>query len=89
MRIAREATRVSCRRVAKWIQSYLDGELDASQARSTAAHLEECRRCGLEARTYEALRVAIAAAGDATTRLEPAAVHRLRAFAATQSCRAG
>ena len=47
---------MSCHQVGKVLQSYLDDELDPDAARKVAAHLEDCRRCGLEAETYEALK---------------------------------
>jgi len=73
-----------CRRVARVLQSYLDGEMDPPTAKAVTEHLEECRRCGLEASTYTAIRTAVAAAGaDAGAHLavEPAALARLDAFA--------
>ena len=50
---------MSCRQVAKVLQSYLDHELDERAAAKVAAHLEDCRRCGLEAETYEELRAVL------------------------------
>lgn len=47
---------VSCRQVAKVLQAYLDGELDVPTADKLASHLDECRRCGLEAAVYDALK---------------------------------
>ncbi len=49
-------SQMSCRQVGKVLQTYLDDELDDDTARKVAAHLEDCRRCGLEAETYEALK---------------------------------
>lgn len=74
--------RARCRRVARVLQSYLDGEVDPPTAQAVEEHLEECRRCGLEASTYLAIKAAIAAteAGD-RVRVEQAAVARLTAFA--------
>ena len=54
--------RVTCRQVARRLQRYLDG-LETGRWVSRdhiAAHLEACRRCGLEARTYEALKASLA-----------------------------
>ena len=53
--------RPDCYRVAKVLQAYLDGEVDAATAGDVSAHLEHCRRCGLEAGTYRAIKSAIAA----------------------------
>lgn len=49
-----------CVRVARVLQSYLDGETDEVTARRVAAHLEDCRRCGLEATTYRQVKEALA-----------------------------
>lgn len=52
-------TQLSCHQVGKLLQTYLDDELDPDARRKVAAHLEDCRRCGLEAETYEALKQAL------------------------------
>lgn len=70
----REAT---CAEVAQVLQSYLDGHVDDLTARRVHRHLEHCRRCGLEAETYEAIKVAIARRGR---QVDPEALERLRAF---------
>ncbi|CAN5768844.1 hypothetical protein BH24ACT4_BH24ACT4_12550 [soil metagenome] len=51
--------RLSCHQVAEVLQTYLDAELDEATVRKVAAHLDECRRCGLEAETYEALKLSL------------------------------
>jgi len=64
--------------VARVLQSYLDGAVDARTLQLVSAHLEDCRRCGLEVETYTALKQALHRVGD-----PPAApVERLRTFAA-------
>ncbi len=73
-RVEREA---SCAEVAQVLQSYLDGHVDDLTARRVSRHLEHCRRCGLEAETYQAIKDALARRGrevDAQT------LERLRAF---------
>jgi anti-sigma factor RsiW len=50
----------NCREVATFLQRYLDREVDDRTLRRVAAHLEDCRRCGLEANTYRALKQALA-----------------------------
>ncbi len=50
---------LSCRQVGRMLQTYLDDELDAESARKMAAHLDDCRRCGLEADTYAALHASL------------------------------
>jgi anti-sigma factor RsiW len=76
-------TRRRCRQVAKVLQAYLDGEADPTTAQAVHAHLEVCRRCGLEARTYRAIKAAIPPASAPTSRVEvdPTALARLRLFA--------
>jgi anti-sigma factor RsiW len=73
----RPEARARCAEVARWLQRYLDGEVDARTLRLVGAHLEVCRRCGLEAETYRALKEALARRSDPAR--EPVA--RLRAFA--------
>lgn len=65
-----------CMHVGPKLQSYLDGEVDAATVRRVAAHLEYCRKCGLETAVYREIKRALA------TREQPAAdaVARLRAF---------
>jgi len=50
----------TCAEVARVLQSYLDGQVDEVTARRVARHLEACRRCGLEAHTYESIKEALA-----------------------------
>lgn len=68
---------MTCRQVAKVLQTYLDGELDAVAAARVAEHLDACVRCGLERDTYQRIKALIA--GQA--RDDPEALARLRAFA--------
>lgn len=76
------AERARCMRVARVLQSYLDGEVEPPTARAVEEHLEECRRCGLAASTYLAIKTAIAASGASTRpSVDAEAVERLRAFA--------
>ncbi len=66
-----------CPEVARVLQRYLDGEVDARTRRLVSAHLEDCRRCGLEFETYTALKQALRRAGGVPA--EP--IERLRTFA--------
>lgn len=65
-----------CMHVNPRLQSYLDGECDAETVARVVAHLEYCRKCGLEFAAYREIKRALAA------REQPAddAVSRLRAF---------
>ena len=74
--------RVRCYRVARVLQSYLDGEVTPPTARAVEEHLEECRRCGLEADAYLSIKAAIAADSSRdAAEVDPQAVARLTAFA--------
>lgn len=71
-----------CRRVARVLQSYLDGEVDPPTAAAFEEHLEACRRCGLEVTTYTAIKVAIAAVGVRSgPAVDPEALAQLQDFA--------
>lgn len=65
-----------CLHVGPRLQSYLDGECDPATVRRVVAHLEYCRKCGLELAAYREIKRALA------TRGQPAddAVARLRDF---------
>ena len=68
-----------CVEVGRKIQTYLDGELDEVAAAMVSSHLAECRRCGLSADDYRALKSALA--GERET-VPLASLQRLQAFAA-------
>ncbi|MGM0386698.1 MAG: anti-sigma factor family protein [Actinomycetota bacterium] len=70
-----------CHRVAKVLQAYLDGEVDGMTADMVSNHLETCRKCGLEANTYRAIKAATLAAESEPEPVDPEAVERLRRFA--------
>jgi anti-sigma factor RsiW len=66
-----------CYHTSRALQHYLDGETDDLTAARVAEHLEECRRCGLQARTYEAIKQALrSGARD----VDDLTLHRLRVF---------
>ncbi|MGK5448618.1 anti-sigma factor family protein [Streptomyces radiopugnans] len=67
---------MNCLQVARVLQAYLDGETDEITARRVAAHLEDCRRCGLEASVYREIKSALARHEQP----DAGAVHRLRVF---------
>jgi len=68
---------VTCGEIAQVLQTYLDGQVDEISAFRVARHLEACRRCGLEADTYLAIKEALA---RRVTDLDEGALARLRAF---------
>lgn len=66
-----------CYRTSRALQRYLDGEADGLTASRVAEHLEECRRCGLQASTYRAIKRALRTRGHDVDEL---ALRRLRSF---------
>ena len=68
---------MDCHQVGELLQHYLDGRIDADRARRIEAHLEECRRCGMEAETYERIKATLAAHRP---EVPDESVDRLRAF---------
>lgn len=72
------ASRMRCMATVRVLQTYLDGELDEAAARRVAEHLEDCRRCGLEAEVYQEIKTAL---GERHKALDRQAIERLRQFA--------
>lgn len=68
---------MSCPEVGKLLQRYLDGHLDDTIAAGISTHLEDCRRCGLEADTYQRIKRTL---GDLQRPLPPDVLARLREF---------
>lgn len=68
---------MSCHQVGEVLQEFLDGHLDDERARRIEAHLEECRRCGMEAEAYERIKASLAASRPD---LPAESVERLREF---------
>jgi predicted anti-sigma-YlaC factor YlaD len=68
---------MSCRQVGRLLQRYLDHDLDDVTARRIMRHLDDCRRCGLEAAVYTEIKASLARRGADV----PAdTLDRLRAF---------
>lgn len=79
MRIWQAATgRLRCMETMRVLQRHLDGVLDELTARRVADHLEECRRCGLEAEVYRQIKAALARQGRRT---DPRTAERLERIA--------
>ncbi|MEJ2577471.1 MAG: zf-HC2 domain-containing protein [Kineosporiaceae bacterium] len=77
MRLMGRGDEASCAEVADHLQAYLDGHTDPEQMQRIAKHLEHCRHCGLEHRTYTEIKSAL------TRQSEPVdadAVRRLTDF---------
>ena len=71
-------SRMRCMRTMPILQSYLDGNVDEGTARRVAAHLEGCRRCGLEVEVYSAIKRALA---DDRDTIDSEVIERLQHFA--------
>jgi predicted anti-sigma-YlaC factor YlaD len=71
------ASRMRCMATMRVLQTYLDGALDEVAARRVAEHLEDCRRCGLEAEVYQEIKTAL---GEQDRTVDPRAIERLRHF---------
>lgn len=59
------------------LQAFLDEEVDERAAGRVAAHLEMCRRCGLEADVYREIKASLA---RSTSPVPEVALWRLRRF---------
>jgi hypothetical protein len=70
---------VSCIQVARILQRYLDDQLDERAASAVADHLDECRRCGLDAESYREVKIALAHTSQPPS---PERVSRLTSFVA-------
>ncbi|MEO7571611.1 MAG: zf-HC2 domain-containing protein [Acidimicrobiales bacterium] len=68
---------MSCVQVGRRLQRYLDDDLDDLTARRILRHLEDCRRCGLEASAYTEIKASL---GRRAVNVPDDAVTRLRAF---------
>jgi anti-sigma factor RsiW len=68
---------MSCAEVGKLLQRYLDGHLDPPRGARLSAHLEDCRRCGLEADTYERIKSSL---GGEAFPVPSESLDRLREF---------
>ena len=69
---------MSCPEVGRLLQRFLDGELsDDAEVEMLSAHLDECKRCGLEADTYRKIKDALA---GRRVPVPQESVDRLRAF---------
>lgn len=69
-----------CRQAVMALQAYLDGEADPPTAAAVSRHLKACRRCGLEADTYKAIKQILASA-PSRSEVDVAVLDRLRHFA--------
>lgn len=68
---------LACMKVMRLMQSYLDGATDDITTAQVARHLTHCRRCGLEADTFQAIKAAL---GRRDRALPAETMQRLRDF---------
>lgn len=68
---------VDCREVGRVLQGYLDDNVEPDFAGKIAAHLDECRKCGLEATTYIQIKDSLA---ETRPEVDGDAMERLRRF---------
>ncbi len=71
-------TIASCREVGQALQNYLDGQVEGITVRRIARHLELCRRCGMDAATYQQIKDGLRRSSGG---LDRSTVSRLRDFA--------
>ena len=78
----RSARKMNCMQVGRTLQSYLDDEIDDLTARRIAAHLEDCRRCGMEESAYRELKASLARRAEPVDAepVDAEPLDRLRAF---------
>ena len=81
MNVFRRRKPMGCMEVARLLQHYLDGNLDERRTTRFAAHLDDCRRCGMEADTYAQIKASLQR--RRRDDLPADAVVRLRAFGET------
>jgi anti-sigma factor RsiW len=73
----------TCHEMGRWLQHFLDGELDVKTSEEVEDHLLTCVRCGMEFDTYAKIKEAL----HETSRQSPfmiedeVAIERLRRFA--------
>lgn len=67
----------SCKEVGKALQAFLDQEIDGGFSSEIESHLKACKRCGLEATTYQEICDALARQNSSVS---PETLARLRSF---------
>lgn len=77
---------LSCQQVARVLQSFLDREVDQATVGRIEEHLEQCRRCGMEAAVYGEIKLSLARATPAIPELT---LRRLRHFGEELAARVG
>lgn len=68
---------VDCREVGRVLQSYLDDNVEPGFAGKIASHLDECKKCGLEADTFTRIKDALE---NKRPEIDNDAIERLQSF---------
>ena len=73
----------TCHEMGRWLQHYLDGELDVNTSSEVQDHLLTCVRCGMEFETYAKIREALRETSQQSPFLieDEVTIERLRRFA--------
>lgn len=69
--------RPSCGDIMEVLQAYLDGEVDADEARRVAGHLEACTHCDRESEVYKSIKDSLA---NRRREVDPEVLAALRQF---------
>lgn len=77
MRLLATPTELNCRKVLRYLNAYLDGEVRPALVAQIRRHLDDCRRCGLEVEVYAAIKDSVA---SRDVSVDQFAVRRLEAF---------
>ena len=77
-RFWRRSGELTCREIGQVLQAFLDDELTDEDAPLVAAHLDQCRHCGLDSACYERIKAALAQ--PMPEGADPEAIDRLRRF---------
>jgi hypothetical protein len=73
----------TCHEMGRWLQHFLDGELDIKTREEVEEHLRTCVRCGMEFDTYAKIKEALRETSQQSPFMieDEVAIERLRRFA--------
>lgn len=81
-RFRRAQSPANCREVGQAIQGFIDCEVETDFATKIAEHLEDCKRCGLEAEVYTQIKTSLE---ERRSPVDEHVVARLRDFGSSLS----
>ena len=73
----RRSSRARCMEVRRVINGFVDGQVEEGFAAKIAEHLEDCRRCGLDAEVYANIKRSLQSKPPT---IDDEAIDRLREF---------